>query len=138
MVFKEYWFGSAANESTSNISQIVFTIIFVAIVVGWIVVALFTRALDNFTFHVLNLNDKSFWDTLLIAVFMLIFFSVFVWVIDIYNLVSGGLRSQYAGANDPLLAQVSKDQQDTVSTLRRFTGSRNVALSSVFPRVVFR
>lgn len=138
MAFKEYWFGSAANESTSNISQIVFTIIFIAIVVGWIVVALFTRALDNFTFHVLKLNDKSFWDTLLIAIFMLVFFSVFVWVIDIYNLVSGGLRSQYAGANDPLLAEVSTEQQDTAATLRRFTGSRNVALSSVFPRVVFR
>jgi hypothetical protein len=93
--------------------------------------------LDNFTFNTLKLNDKSTWDTLLIAVYVFIVFSIFVWVIDSNNLVSGGLRSEYTGSNDPILAEVQTESESNTFN-RSFIGRRNISVATVFPGVVFR
>lgn len=45
-----------------------FTMIFILFILSWISVAVVGRAIDNFTFTTLKLNDKSTYHTVIIAV----------------------------------------------------------------------
>lgn len=126
-------FQTVLNLSTNNrretLSQSIFTVIFLSIIIGWIVVALWTRVIDNFSFEVLGLSDSSSWDTFLIALFVSIAFITLIWVVDRYNIVPGGVDPSIE-ADEPF-----PTQQAFISTV----GSANFAsIPALFPGVVFR
>ena len=75
----------------SIFAERVFIVIFIAILIGWILIALWSRVLDNFTYGYLGLNPDSTWDTILIAIVFTILLVIFIWVADQYELVPGGV-----------------------------------------------
>ena len=94
MPLQQVWtLSRPADQQTA--AQHVFLIIFLAIVIGWIIIALWTRVLDNFSYGYLGLNENSTWDALLIALMVTIFFIVLIWVVDNYNIAepTGGVAS---------------------------------------------
>lgn len=50
------------------------------IVVGWILVALWQRVIDNFTFQTLKLRRESTYDTIIIALTVTLLFIIFVFL----------------------------------------------------------
>ena len=149
MSVQSFWTGAATFGATSSgkpqdrkLSQEVFIIIFVAIIIGWIIIALWTRALDNFTYSKLKMNRNSTWDTVLIAIAVTIFFIAIVWVIDTYDVVQGGLGKEFVGEDDPVFGRVLQEEEaDMLSggTLLggAFTGPNNASIPTLFPGLVF-
>ena len=125
-------FQTVLNLSTNNrresLSQSIFAIIFLSIIIGWIVVALWTRVIDNFSFEVLGLDDSSAWDTLLIALFVSVAFITFIWVIDRYGIVPGGVERDVEDQPFP-------SQQAFINTVG---DANNASIPALFPGVVFR
>lgn len=70
------------------IQDVSFLEVLFVIVIGWMLVALWQRALDNFTFRTLGLNRDSTTETLVIAIVMTVAFVAFVFLFDS---VFGGL-----------------------------------------------
>ncbi len=128
MVFQTV-FNLSTNNRRESLSQSIFTIIFLSIIIGWIVVALWTRVIDNFSFEVLGLNDSSTWDTFLIAIFVSITFITFIWVIDRYGIVPGGVQQEVEG-DEPF-----PSQQAFINTVG---DANNASIPALFPGVVFR
>ena len=69
-------------------SEISFVTIVIAIVISWILVALWTRSLENLFYIKLGFNGDSFWQTTLVALIVTILFFVLIWFVDSYELVS--------------------------------------------------
>lgn len=135
MPVQAFWtLGSGSKGNTLN--QEVFVVIFMSIVIGWIIIALWTRVLDNFTYSRLNMDKTSTWDTILIAVGMTIFFVAFVWVIDRYNIVEGTLAETFTTADDPVFGRAAQEAEDTFLGTA-FSGPRNASIATIFPQVVF-
>jgi len=87
--------GSQAN------SEITFITVVLAIVVSWILVALWTRVIENFTFGTLHLNGDSSWHALIVAFTITVIFLVTVWMIDKYGIIPNGLETEIEGIESP-------------------------------------
>ena len=83
-------------------SEITFITIVLAIVIAWILVALWTRVIENLTFGTLGLNGDSFWHALIIAITITVIFFVVIWVIDKYQLIRGDIEQDVEGLDSPL------------------------------------
>ena len=119
------------SQSRQTTHQTIFTVIFLAIVIGWIIIALWTRVLDNFTYGVLKLEDSSTWDTLLIALVITIIFISLIWVVDEYEITTSPLEEEIESEESPV------DDLKSIS----LQNSRNITQGSIgvlFPGVVFR
>ena len=99
--------GGDSPESTS-----IFTTILLAIIVGWIIITLFQRVIDNFFYYTLNFNETSTFDSLIIAITMTVFFIAFVTFID-----SAGLVGQSDTGSDDTDVPSNTDtaQQDVMA-----------------------
>jgi len=118
------------------LTQEVFIVIFAAIVIGWIIVALWTRVIDNFSYRRLGMNKNSTWDSFLIAIGVSIVFVAFVWIIDKYRVVEGTLEEAFVSEDDPVFGRAQ--QQAEVDLLgSSFSGPRNASIATLFPNVVF-
>ena len=82
------------NLTPEITSQAIFTIILLSIVLGWILVALWTRAIENFVFGTLYFNENSSWHAFLIAFSVTLIFIGFVWMIDTYKIIPGGIEEK--------------------------------------------
>src|SRR5665811_347630 len=78
------------RESTN---ELVFVTVIAAVVVAWLLVALWTRVIENFSFGTLGLNGNSAWHAFIVAATVTTLFIVTIWVIDQYDLVPGGLET---------------------------------------------
>ena len=85
----ESTFTLVGTGQSTETSQAIFTIVFISIVIGWIIVALWTRALDNFVYGYLGLDQNSTWDALLIAIAATIFFLFLIFTLDEFEYVAG-------------------------------------------------
>ncbi len=85
------------SGSTAS-SQSIFVTILLAIIVGWILVSLWTRVIENVSFGTLKFNENSAWHSFLIAAGVTAIFVVFVWMIDEYDIVPGGLEGDIEGS----------------------------------------
>ncbi len=74
------------NFHTSE--KINFVTIIILIVISWIIVAFWTRALENLFFIYGKFNGESFWQTLMIAIFITILFISLVWTIESYTTIN--------------------------------------------------
>ena len=135
MPVQSFWtLGTGAQGQL--VPQEVFVVIFMAIIIGWIVVALWTRVIDNFTYNRLKMNKSSTWDSLLIAVGITIFFVGLVWLVDRYKLVEGTLAAEVTGEDDPFFGRAQEElEQEFLGTA--FGGSRNASITTLFPRLLF-
>lgn len=75
---------STTNNTTVNIgnrflSELTLVETLVVIIIGWILVALWQRFIDNFTFNTLGLNEDSSYHTFIIAIAMSVIFIVFLY-----------------------------------------------------------
>ena len=75
--------GNVSGSQTN--SEVTFITVVLAIVVAWILVALWTRVIENFTFGTLHLNGDSSWHALIVAFTITVIFLVTVWMIDRYG-----------------------------------------------------
>lgn len=140
MPVQSFWAGPAIAGSQSQsgmLRQEVFAIIFLAIIIGWIIVALWTRVLDNVTYSLMDLDKNSTWDTFLIAISVSFFFLAFVWVIDKYDIVAGGLGTEFAGEDDPVFSMGEQRAVEESGLIGSFTGPQNASIGTLFPQVVF-
>ena len=71
----------------------------VVIILGWILVALWQRCIDNFTFNSLKLNKDSTYHTFIIALVSTIIFISFVFSFE--DVVGNFAESQAAGGFSP-------------------------------------
>lgn len=71
-----------------TIDQISYFEFLIAIVLGWILVALWQRAIDNFTFRTLGLSPESTFHTFLIAA---LFTAIFLLYVFTFSTGSGDL-----------------------------------------------
>jgi len=73
-------FGALDTSTTgSNTSELNFAIIVIAIVVSWILVALWTRTVENFFFVYWGFDGESFWQSLLVAAAVSVIFLAFIY-----------------------------------------------------------
>ena len=104
MSLNESFFNLAAPISTERdpSSEITFITIVLAIVIAWILVAVWTRVIENLAFGTLGLNGDSFWHAVIVAIVVTVLFLVFVWVIDQYRIVPGSLTAEVERIDAPI------------------------------------
>lgn len=118
MSFNESFFNLAPRDDPESNAQseITFVTIIIAIIIAWTLVAFWTRFLENLAFGTLNLNGNSSWHSFIVAIVITIFFFAFIWMIDRYDIVPGGLEpeaesigGEFFGEN---IGQTSLDDSD--------------------------
>lgn len=92
--------GDTTSGSQTN-SEVTFITVVLAIVVAWILVALWTRVVENFTFGTLHLNGNSSWHALIVAFTITVIFLATVWMIDRYGIIPSGLETDIEGIESP-------------------------------------
>ena len=104
MSVNESFFNLVAPVSTEQDapSEITFITVVLAIVIAWILVALWTRVIENLAFGTLGLNGDSFWHAFIVAIVFSVIFIIFVWMIDRYRLVPGTLSAEVEGFDSPV------------------------------------
>ena len=70
---------SNVKASDKHLKDLTYTELILTIIIAWILIALFTRALDNFTFSVLHLKPESFFHTIVIALVVFIIFLIYIY-----------------------------------------------------------
>lgn len=72
---------SSTNTNIGNrfLSELTLVETLVVIIIGWVLVALWQRFIDDFTFNTLGLNEDSSYHTFIIAVTVTILFIVFLY-----------------------------------------------------------
>lgn len=73
------------------------------IILGWILVDLWLRVVDNFTFGTLGLNKDSTLDTLIIALVATIIFIAFIWTFHLVANAESILGTSVASIQAPAL-----------------------------------
>ena len=104
MSINESFFNFAAPISTEQdaSSEVTFITIVLAIVIAWILVALWVRVIENLAFGAFGLNGDSFWHAFIVAIVFSVIFIVFVWMIDRYRLVPGSLSAEIESIDSPI------------------------------------
>src|ERR1700758_1687653 len=86
---------SSSSTATTSVQDLDFITLLVGIILGWILVSLWTRVIDNLSFNTLKLDKHSTYHTCVIA---LVATSIFLAFIFNFNaLVSGVLESDTSG-----------------------------------------
>ncbi len=83
---------TAPTETKRSTSESAFISLLFAIIISWILVALWTRTVENFVFGTLGLNGDSTVHSLIIAVSMSIIFFMLIWTLDQYDVIIGGIE----------------------------------------------
>lgn len=77
------------TQQPAQLSQEAFVTLLLAIILGWILVAVWTRVVENLAYGTLRLNEDSSWHAFVVALAMTAIFLVFVYLINTYNIVPG-------------------------------------------------
>jgi len=77
------------TSQPADLSQGSFVTLILAITIGWVLIALWTRFVNNFTFDFLGLNSDSPWHSFIAAIGWTAFFVLVVYIINQYNIVPG-------------------------------------------------
>jgi len=94
-----------------------FATLVLAIVFGWLLVSVWQRVLENFSYETLGLNSRSTVHAIIVAVILTVAFLAFIWMIDEYDIVPAGQAAgALSSATEELLPTGSEIQQ-------RFAGS---------------
>lgn len=88
------------TEQTKRSEQINFVTIVLAIIISWIIVAFWTRTLENLFYIKIGFDGESFWQSLLVATLITVFFIGLIFMLQNYSL----LRQP----TDPLQQRISR------------------------------
>lgn len=103
MSVKQVFGGS--GEDPSALDTGAFATIVAAIIVGWILVSLWLRVVENFAFQTLGMSSRSTVHALIIAIIATIAFLAFVWVVDEYEIIpSTSASGVVEGATEGLIS----------------------------------
>jgi len=83
---------SETPAAKGSVSESAFISLLFAIIISWILVALWTRTVENFAFGTLGLNGDSTVDSLIVASAISVIFFFLVWTLDQYDIIIGGLE----------------------------------------------
>lgn len=83
---------SDTSAMKRSVSESAFISLLFAIIISWILVALWTRTVENFAFGTLGLNGDSTVDSLIVASAISVIFFFLVWTLDQYDIIIGGLE----------------------------------------------
>ena len=98
---------SSQTGADSELEVPAFVTIVGAIVWGWLLVSVWQRVLENFSFETLGLNSRYTVHALIIALIMSISFFAFIWMVDRYEIVPAGTAAgSVAGATEGLINTV--------------------------------
>jgi len=89
------------TSQPADLSQSSFITLLLAIFIGWVLIALWTRAINNFTYDTLGLNGDSPWHSFLGAAGWTVFFVLVVYIINQYNIVPGVEQDILSAADFP-------------------------------------
>lgn len=87
---------SKSVTATRSVSESAFISLLFAIIISWILVALWTRTVENFAFGTLGLNGDATVDSFIVAVALSIIFFMLIWTLDQYDIIIGGLETVIA------------------------------------------
>ena len=80
-------FTSGVTGGTAGLELSIFATIVFAIIFGWLLVSVWQRVLENFSYETLGLNSRSTIHALIVAIVSTISFLAFVWMIDEYQII---------------------------------------------------
>lgn len=93
-------FGALDTTTTgSESSELNFITIVLAIIISWILVALWTRTTENLFFVHLGFDGESFWQSLLVTIAVTVIFFVFIFF---YNRISNRNQAEVDVFGTPL------------------------------------
>ena len=84
--------GQTETTERRSTSESAFISLLFAIIVSWILVALWTRTIENFVFGTLELNGDSTVHSLIVSVALSIIFFMLIWMLDQYDVIIGGIE----------------------------------------------
>lgn len=80
---------------TMFITNLTFAELFFAITLAWLLVVIWQRCVDNFTFRTLKLDKKSTWQTFIIA---LVATGIFLAFVFCFNSILGPVETDLGGS----------------------------------------
>ena len=104
-----------------------FSLIILIIILGWILVSVFQRLLENFWFQTLGMNPRSTLHSLIIAIVSIILFILIVWFIDELQVIPAREASTSLGEATGGLLVAAAEDEDTVSNVatQQLSNTRN-------------
>lgn len=110
---------TAGVNNTGELELPPFATLVLAIVFGWLLVSVWQRVLENFSYETLGLNSRSTVHALIVAVILTIAFLAFVWMIDEYNIIPAGeAAGAVSGATEELVSNGNSVQQSIAGSTR--------------------
>ena len=106
----------SSGQGDGSLDQGAFAVIVFAIIIGWILVSVFQRVLENLFFETLGMNSRSTLHALIIAAVMISIFLVFVWMIDEYQIIPAGQAADTLAEATGGLASATSSTTNTVTS----------------------
>ena len=106
----------SSGQGDGSLDQGAFAVIVFAVIIGWILVSVFQRVLENFFFETLGMNSRSTVHALIIAAVMILLFLAFVWMIDTYQIIPAGEAADVLSEATGGLASASSGTTNTVKS----------------------
>ena len=111
-------FTSTPTDPNSDLDVFPFATIVFAIVIGWLLVSIAQRLLENFLFQTLGMNSRSTVHALIVAIAAFLIFLVFVWMVDEFQIIpSSSAASAVEGATEGLINGTQGSSQGTSSSV---------------------
>lgn len=111
-------FTTGVTGGNARLELPVFTTIVFAIVFGWLLVSVWQRVLENFSYETLGLNSRSTIHALIVAIVTTIAFLAFVWMIDEYAIIPAGeAAGAVEGATEGILSGASGPDNPITSSI---------------------
>ena len=112
---------TAGLNDTGELELPPFATLVLAIVFGWLLVAVWQRVLENFSYETLGLNSRSTIHALIVALILTISFFAFIWMIDEYNIIPAGQAAgAVSGATEELVGTGGSAIQQRIAGSTRF------------------
>jgi hypothetical protein len=110
--------GTSVTNTTVNIgnrflSELSLVETLFVIIIGWVLVALWQRFIDNFTFNTLGLNEDSSYHTFIIAIAITVIFIVFLY--SFQGLEANIIESDDSSISPPVTTPSTSSAPVTVS-----------------------
>jgi len=87
-------FSTGVDIEDGGLNQAAFITIVFAIIVGWVLVSLYQRVLETFSYQTLGMNSRSTVHSIIIALVVTALFIFFVWMVDEYQIIPSSVAGE--------------------------------------------
>ena len=109
---------TAGLNRSGELEVFPFSTLVMAIVFGWLLVSVWQRVLENFSYETLGLNSRSTVHALIVAVILTISFLSFIWMIDEYDIIPAGQAASTLGSATEDIVNGSEAQNRIAGSTR--------------------